>query len=233
MDLGTMLKKVRTCKYSSKQGFMADIDLIALNCRQYNEKGSLYVRHVALLQAKAHKLLASVSDVDVAKLAAAAGGQHPAANHALAAAGSAADGDMEVDRGSQVSSPDSHSNMCGAQPADEPAHPGVVTQASHPLPVPAGQAAVLASCTGAAVRQVNGVLPGGEEEGSWYDRWRAESRPLRMQRLAYRAAQQGLPFGDQEAFVRTPDGMAAYLAGRCLVSSSGGVGGSLHDNEKD
>ncbi|XP_002979345.2 uncharacterized protein LOC9660380 [Selaginella moellendorffii] len=45
----------------------------------------------------------------------------------------------------------------------------------------------------------------------WYDQWFDKHLSERMNRLARRLAQQKLPFSDQEALKRTPEGMAAFL----------------------
>lgn len=45
----------------------------------------------------------------------------------------------------------------------------------------------------------------------WYDRWLNSKVMERMSKLAYRLAQQKCPFGERDAFVRTPKGMAKYL----------------------
>ncbi|CAM6026139.1 unnamed protein product [Sphagnum balticum] len=45
----------------------------------------------------------------------------------------------------------------------------------------------------------------------WYNQCLHNSHSIRMDRLARRVTQQRLSFGDQEACLRTPEGMAAYL----------------------
>jgi hypothetical protein len=45
----------------------------------------------------------------------------------------------------------------------------------------------------------------------WYNQCLRNSHSIRMERLARRVTQQRLSFGDQEACLRTPEGMAAYL----------------------
>lgn len=46
----------------------------------------------------------------------------------------------------------------------------------------------------------------------WYSQWHENHLLDRMQRLSWRLAQQQLPFGEQETYKRTPEGMSAYLS---------------------
>eukprot|EP00899_Mesostigma_viride_P004805 jgi/Mesvir1/14325/Mv09738-RA.1 len=65
MDLGTMSKKLKAGKYAGKSAFAADVDLIVRNCRQYNEKGSLLVKHANTLGQRAIKLLKVVPNIEM------------------------------------------------------------------------------------------------------------------------------------------------------------------------
>ncbi|GAQ80908.1 hypothetical protein KFL_000660020 [Klebsormidium nitens] len=101
MDLGTMTKKLRAYKYPSKVSFREDIDLIASNCHEYNEKDSLYVQYVDELQAKAYALLVDVPDIDVLALKSASGPE--------AGTGKPHPSPVRASAPSEPSSPDSNS----------------------------------------------------------------------------------------------------------------------------
>eukprot|EP00850_Spirogloea_muscicola_P005393 SM000024S07855 [mRNA] locus=s24:912485:917347:+ [translate_table: standard] len=123
MDLGTMLKKLRACKYTNKRSFHADIDLIAANCCQYNEKGSTYVRHVAMLQQRALKLLSAIPNIDVLSpedsVAMRQGTAGQAAHTVSTGPGNInlCDG-LDTDRSSEMSSPECASGLSGSQRDD-------------------------------------------------------------------------------------------------------------------
>lgn len=61
---------------------------------------------------------------------------------------------------------------------------------------------------------VGSKFPGSDSEipEIWYSQWHENHLLDRMQRLSWRLAQQQLPFGEQETYKRTPEGMSAYLS---------------------
>lgn len=40
MDFSTIKRKVKNCKYKSPKAFLHDVDLVARNCKAYNQEGS-------------------------------------------------------------------------------------------------------------------------------------------------------------------------------------------------
>lgn len=68
MDLGTMLRNVRSGRYKSKAQFMRDLDLIWDNCLTYNSEPTHPLRRsVQVLRNKANHLLTYVNDTNDVK----------------------------------------------------------------------------------------------------------------------------------------------------------------------
>jgi len=64
MDLGTVLKKLKSFAYQSKAQFANDLYLIYSNCLAYNsDPGSVYRKHAIAMKKKTQQLLETVQDV--------------------------------------------------------------------------------------------------------------------------------------------------------------------------
>ncbi|KAG0275910.1 Transcriptional activator spt7 [Linnemannia exigua] len=66
MDLGTVLKKLKSFSYQSKQQFADDLYLIYQNCMTYNsDPASVYRKHAIAMKKKTQQLLETVQDVTI------------------------------------------------------------------------------------------------------------------------------------------------------------------------
>ncbi|KAK3835424.1 MAG: hypothetical protein JOS17DRAFT_681839, partial [Linnemannia elongata] len=66
MDLGTVLKKLKSFAYQSKQQFADDLYLIYQNCMTYNsDPASVYRKHAIAMRKKTQQLLETVQDVTI------------------------------------------------------------------------------------------------------------------------------------------------------------------------
>ena len=64
MDLGTVLKRLKSLTYKSKTEFVADLNLIWQNCFEYNRDPNHYLRkHAKAMQKKMNEMIPLIPDV--------------------------------------------------------------------------------------------------------------------------------------------------------------------------
>eukprot|EP00898_Chlorokybus_atmophyticus_P001068 jgi/Chlat1/1962/Chrsp158S02272 len=211
MDLGTMTKKLKACKYFGKDEFQHDIDLIVNNCREYNEKGSLYVRYANALGNKAKQLLKLVPAIEVNPTAAQRASVHEASLATAREANNTKRQSTSTPTSSAAGSPEQRLH---SSPQDEEASESDRDDRYEP---------VHAEVSSVRVAQVHWsqdeaqqiARDGGEEVGALQASdyvWRWRTLPLRMELLAQRMAQTELPFAEQHAVMRSARGMAAFAS---------------------
>eukprot|EP00958_Prasinococcus_capsulatus_P021344 scaffold2886_cov398-Prasinococcus_capsulatus_cf.AAC.16 len=211
MDLGTMGKKLKAGKYQTKEAFSADLQLIARNCRTYNEPKSTLVKYANAVQARGLKVLKGVPEVT---LKTAPPNDYSDGVSAVPTTAGTTETVASLPPGSGAISLESKGNGDGLLQS------GLGTRSPSTVSLEKGGNAA----TGAGTVGKSEALSGPESalektlndavdaEGDELTKlWLRRTQNDRLARLKHSYANSSMPFADKPAIQRTPEGMLDFL----------------------
>ncbi|KAK3843798.1 MAG: hypothetical protein J3R72DRAFT_366499, partial [Linnemannia gamsii] len=232
MDLGTVLKKLKSFNYQSKQQFADDLFLIYQNCMTYNsDPASVYRKHAIAMKKKTQQLLETVQDVtirDRAELEAEAEESDEETESQTGRPNEAAKGLGRKEQNSSKTIAMDVDTMANATPTRETSRePSTMDSIETPLlqggpfgHVRAGTPNGLTLHSPARHRMLRASVPveidleqeekdiAAELRASrgdiLFQEWKEKTKKVRAKILSVRESQQSLPFEDRFALERTP-----------------------------
>ncbi|KAK9721801.1 Transcriptional activator spt7 [Basidiobolus ranarum] len=199
MDLGTMGKKLKTFQYKSKAEFTVDLNLIYANCLAYNtDPASIYRKHAYAMKKKTNLLLANVPDIVIRDKA---------------------EVDAEKAQNEELKKKDTEESQTKPEeqtPKVESENTNHTTSVSQSVATTERESSE--SIENASKDEETQPSETTHEklktikvfEEPQLHTWRTLTRKLRAEKAEHQEVQRTRPFSEQQALLRTPQGMKHY-----------------------